>query len=468
MSLLDPIRRYAQPRRSGPPESPPDGASSLRLEAARRLREVLAVDPARHADAAARRADDLVRDAAARLIGDPYTVDDYLRRLLRRLIGDDTSRADGRCALPPKWLILGVNNVCNLRCRMCDIGLGDDSTVFWANLIGDDPRNMSLELLLEVLHQARGFHPRPKIGLAFTEPLIHPRIVDFVKAIVGAGFFASITSNGTTLPRHAEALIDAGLHELNLSVDGPAEVHNRIRGGRESFQKLYRGVEALHEARGRRGVPGPRLTFSFTVTDQNQRHILEFVKAIEPLRPDRIVISQQNFISDEMAAAHNARYHGDLAVVRSNLGEIDPASFDTAGLFDELERVRAYARSRGPGFPALVLVPDVTSIRTLDTFYREPRTFVSGRRCTDPWELMMVRTDGTVIPAHGRCFNFTVGRIDETPLPSIWNSDRFMGLRRTLLEAGGTLPACSRCCGVIGKPVSGNGATRAPDGVKER
>lgn len=337
---------------------------------------------------------------------------------------------------------------------MCDVGLGDRETVFWANLIGDHPQNMSLELLQEIVRQTKQFQPHPKIGLAFTEPLIHPRVLDFAREIVGQGLSCAITSNGTTLPRLADALVEIGIDELAISIDGPREVHNRIRGGRETFEKLYAGVEKLNEAKRQRGVEHPKVTFSFTITDLNYNHILDFVREIEPLRPDRILISQLNFITQAMAAAHNARYDGELAVVRSNLGAMEPADFDTGAIAQELERVRAYANARSADFPALTITPEFTDRAHLDEYYQEPLTFVGGRQCTDPWKMLMVKTDGTVIPAHGRCYNYPVGNLCETPLVELWNSPRFREFRRTLIEAGGTLPACARCCGIIGKPKS--------------
>ena len=36
----------------------------------------------------------------------------------------------------PHWLVLGVNNVCNLHCRMCDVGTETINTNFAQNLIG--------------------------------------------------------------------------------------------------------------------------------------------------------------------------------------------------------------------------------------------------------------------------------------------------------------------------------------------
>jgi hypothetical protein len=54
-----------------------------------------------------------------------------------------------------------------------------------------------------------------------------------------------------------------------------------------------------------------------------------------------------------------------------------------------------------------------------------------------------------------------VGNVNERPLAELWNSERFVSFRRTLLEAGGTLPACARCCGVIGKKREAASSLRA-------
>ena len=58
----------------------------------------------------------------------------------------------------------------------------------------------------------------------------------------------------------------------------------------------------------------------------------------------------------------------------------------------------------------------------------------------------MIKSDGTAIPAHGRCYNLTVGNIYEENLTTIWNSPVLGAFRKDLMKAGGLLPACSRCC----------------------
>jgi MoaA/NifB/PqqE/SkfB family radical SAM enzyme len=394
---------------------------------------------------------------------DRHRITHVSRRLLGYVQGDDYARLDGRCRHAPEWLILGINNVCNLHCKMCDVGLGERGTTFWANLIGDNPHNMTLELLHEILRQGGAFRPRPYVSMGTTEPLIHPQILEFARAIVSQGFYCVMVSNGTMLPRLATQLVEIGVHEIMLSVDGPAAIHNRIRGGRESFEKAYRGAELISATRTRLRRRYPKVRFSFTVNDENYNHILDFIQAIEPLQPDAIHISHLNFITEGMAAAHNAGYGGDLAVARSNLGVMDPGAFDTGAIWAELERVSAYVRSRGAAFPTLTFSPKLDSRHGVDTFYRKPLTPVTGPGCTDPWKMMMIKTDGTVIPAHSRCYNFPIGNIQSSSLQDLWNNERFRTFRQTLRRAGGTLPACSRCCGVLSKPLLAREPTYALD-----
>lgn len=372
-------------------------------------------------------------------------------RAARRVRGDDYDRTDGSCRLAPEWLVLVINNFCNLRCKMCDVGIGESASVFYTHLVGDDPRNMPLSLLETILEQAARFFPKPRIGLAYTEPLIHTGILDFCRAIVGKDFYCTITTNGFMLPRLADALVEIGVDEITVSIDGPDAVHDRIRGREGSFQKLYEGVEQLNRAKAQTGRTRPLVRFSYTLTDENYTHMLDFVRQVEGLQPASLVFSHLNFVSDEMAAAHHAHYDGEWAMTRSNLGTMNLETIDLKAMAQALADLKAYARTR-PGFPPLTIVPDIASEADLAIYYRHPLRFIGGRRCTDPWRMMMIRTEGTVIPAHGRCYNVPIGNVTETPLKTLWDNARFRAFRRTLQEAGGTLPACARCCGVIGKP----------------
>ena len=151
-----------------------------------------------------------------------------------------------------------------------------------------------------------------------------------------------------------------------------------------------------------------------------------------------------------MAAAHNRR-HPELGVAPSNQGPMDLLALDAGVLWREIQEIKSWARA--PGHPPVTVVPDLATPDAVAGYYRRPSDFVGGRRCSDPWRMMMVKTDGTVIPAHGRCYDVPVGNVERQTLSEIWNAPRFRDFRVTLREAGGSLTACARCCGVIGKSV---------------
>jgi MoaA/NifB/PqqE/SkfB family radical SAM enzyme len=372
-------------------------------------------------------------------------------KVARRVLGPDVERADGMCRFAPEWLILCINNFCNLKCRMCDVGIGERASVFYANMVGDDPGSMSLDMLRRVLDSAAEFRPRPKIGLAFTEPLNHARIIDFCSEIKSRGFFASMTSNGFMLPQRAAGLVESGLDDLTISVDGPPDLHDEIRGRKSSFARLYEGIRKVNEEKARTGKANPLVRISGTVNDLNYMHLRELLEALAPLRPDHINIGHLSFITPEMAEMHNAIYSGNLHVGRSCIGDMDLSVIDPVRLSEEIASAKEFAARQHPPLN-LSFHPDLTTPEELDKYYHSPMEFVGGHRCTDPFKMMMVNTDGTVIPAHSRCYNYPVGNIKDASLAQIWNNARYVAFRQVLYKAGGTLPACTRCCGVIGKP----------------
>src|SRR5437867_9665759 len=89
----------------------------------------------------------------------------------------DLKNTTGYCLSAPECIVLGVNNVCNLHCVMCDVGNGMHESNFARSLIGTQPVNMPLELLKRIIDEAAEFLPMPEIGFAFTEPGIYPHLV---------------------------------------------------------------------------------------------------------------------------------------------------------------------------------------------------------------------------------------------------------------------------------------------------
>jgi len=139
------------------------------------------------------------------------------------------------------YLRISVTDRCNLRCVYCMPEKG----VPW--------REMSEILSFEEIERfaaAAVEEGISKIRLTGGEPLVRKGIVEHVarlRAITGIEAIA-ITTNGILLPRYAQALVDAGLNRVNISLDTfDPEVYAAItRGGK--LEDALAGIDAAFEA----------------------------------------------------------------------------------------------------------------------------------------------------------------------------------------------------------------------------
>lgn len=120
----------------------------------------------------------------------------------------------GKLYYSPKWIVLGVNNLCNLHCKMCDVGTQYNKSNFFTNLMGSKPVNMPKDLIWKIIDQTARFFPGTKLGYGFTEPLIYPHLIESLEYANQLGVYTSITTNGLNLRKQAEGLVKSGLNDI--------------------------------------------------------------------------------------------------------------------------------------------------------------------------------------------------------------------------------------------------------------
>jgi cyclic pyranopterin phosphate synthase len=138
------------------------------------------------------------------------------------------------------YLRVSVTDRCNLRCFYClprDCG------------IASRPGQLSLGELARVVRVGTelGIH---KVRITGGEPLVRPGIVDFVRtlrAMPGITDLA-LSTNGTLLVGHAEALKSAGLMRVNVSLDSLRPAVFRAISGRDDFYRVIAGITAARAA----------------------------------------------------------------------------------------------------------------------------------------------------------------------------------------------------------------------------
>jgi MoaA/NifB/PqqE/SkfB family radical SAM enzyme len=339
----------------------------------------------------------------------------------------------------PRHVILGVNNFCNLRCLMCDVGTGNAETNFGANLMGAQARSMPWETFERIADDMAEFCPEARLGFAFTEPLAWRPLGDALAYASKLGLHATVTTNGLLLPKRAAELAAGGCRELFVSLDGPPAVHDRIRRHPASFARAVEGIRAVAALKD-----APEISVFCTISQYNVGHLNAFLAEMLDLPLKQVGLMHNNFVTPAQADEHNALHGAIYPATASNTFESDPAAIDIARLAGELADIAASDWPFG-----LTIQPHLAGEAGLETYYRRPARFV-GRRCHDAFRMLMIDADGEAVPVHGRCYRFPIANVRDVGLAGVWAHPKIEALRATLDEAGGLLPACSRCCGGFG------------------
>lgn len=133
----------------------------------------------------------------------------------------------------PKYLFVRVQEACNADCFFCEFALSKD------------PYRFPLGEMQRLAAEAR---QRGVTVIRFTggEPLMHPQIVELVRAASVEGHEVSMITNGVLLTKYADELIDAGLSQVILSLDSPdPETHDTYRRTPKLFERAVEGAAAL-------------------------------------------------------------------------------------------------------------------------------------------------------------------------------------------------------------------------------
>ena len=233
----------------------------------------------------------------------PAIIPTVLRMEYRHRLGIPLDRRfrPGRSA-PPTNLSLNLTNRCNLKCIMCR-GIRHGGAVPENRPWYSRKRELPLEDWVRLLKQVAPF--RPWLYVTGGEPLMYPHFREFVLEAKKLGLVVHLQTNATLLAREADFLVEMGVEAVNVSIDGPPPVHDRIRGLTGGFAQVEAGVQALVAARKRSRRPNPILSFNCTISKANLDYLEEMVPLAIRLQGDFLQLQHTMFDSPENVARHN-------------------------------------------------------------------------------------------------------------------------------------------------------------------
>jgi MoaA/NifB/PqqE/SkfB family radical SAM enzyme len=322
------------------------------------------------------------------------------------------SRRWVRSLAPPDWLSVNVTLRCNLSCVMC-------TTCY-------DAPELSLDELRRIVDEAADMGVRVFNPLG-GEPLVRQDLEELLAHAAERGMFVTLTTNATLLrPERAARLARVRPERLhvNVSLDGPEEAHDRVRG-RGSFARAMAGYRALREADAAAGNPVRTVRANVILHRGNVHGFEDFLAWLEA--EGFSGVQQLTLFRDERDDGVGGMW-------------FTPA--DLPALEALCERLAA-AKEAGRG-PARLLVNPPADLRRVPRYYREGLSPLEAP-CWAGWKELYVNADGGVLMCDGK-LDFLAGRfgsVREASLRELWRSPA-LAERREVVKAC-TTPCIQGC-----------------------
>lgn len=306
----------------------------------------------------------------------------------------------------PSFIFFSFSDVCNLKCRFC----GRESMhhkkdgIFTMEMFGQ---------VAPYLHLVN--------FVAFTghgEPTMHPRFFDVAETCKRAGARVHLTTNGTLLDdRRINHLLDMGLDEMIVSLDGTTEETTAdLRAGFQ-LAPILSNVERLIAERNRRGLSAPQVDMHMVVSRNNMHQMPDMVRlcrrlTLRELKIFNMIAHKPEFLSESVCHTWRFKYY--------------------------MFRARRLAKRLGVAFQYLYNQPDPRRqsrvINRKDDGVR--------RYCTFPWQMPFLYKEGDVRPC---CVSdFVLGDLHHETLWQVMHGETARNLRRSFIT-GDYVFDCARC-----------------------
>lgn len=310
----------------------------------------------------------------------------------------------------PRELYLESTNRCNELCDQCPR----------THLGREADRDLSLDEVVAITSQLPALDRVVLHGLG--EPLLNPQLPAIVAHLRQRGAYVLFNSNATALSERAgRALIEAGLNELRVSLDGARpETYARVRGvNARTLPKIIRNVAAFTAIQRALGAEAPRVSFWFTAMRENLPELPRLVDIARETGVREIYVQRLIYFGEGLAREEQSIYRRaaeqEVAIIEETAQRCAEhgIAFQATGATTPEEYIHASAA--------------------------EAQATESQRRpwsgCRRPRTLAYITAHGNVFsccfaPFHaGPAATRVLGNVFERPFAEIWNGPRYQAFR---------------------------------------
>ena len=293
----------------------------------------------------------------------------------------------------------------------------------------EDDRDLSYDNFLRIVDQFPVLDRVVLHGLG--EPLLNKELPRMIRYLKDRGTYVLFNSNGILLnEKRGQALIDAGLDEYRLSMDGSTrKMYAHVRGV-DAFDKIWRNVRAFLAMQKAQDATKPVLSVWFTAMRENLHELPGLVElageaGVKEVYMQRLVYFEEG-LADSKQALFRRSSAEELALVRS--------------CEERCKELGIRFNAAGSATPVESLVRD---------FGDRPW---SG--CRRPYELTYITSSGNVLSCCFAPFGHksareykeerVLGNVFEQSVQEIWHGESYQSFRRAF-ESYHPAKHCSQC-----------------------
>jgi MoaA/NifB/PqqE/SkfB family radical SAM enzyme len=323
----------------------------------------------------------------------------------------------------PTQIYLEVTNRCNSLCVSCPLT--------YDHFLRFEPKHhLSWGQFRHVVDQLPQIDRAVLHGIG--EPLLNPELPRFVAHLKQRGAHVLFNSNGLLLDeRRGDALVEAGLDELRVSIDAVTpELYHRLRGI-DKLPQILANLRAFVARHG--GQHRPRLSLWLVGMQENLEQLPDFVRLGAELGVPEIYLQRLVYFGTGEPIAEGTT----MIPEQSLYGALEQRQAELIAACEEL------ARELGLMFAASGATTPYESVAVQGTH--------PWQGCFRPWALIYVTANGTLLPCCIAPFaapdyqSIILGNIFTRPLSELWNGERYMALRSAVLSPNPAPWPCQNC-----------------------
>lgn len=335
-------------------------------------------------------------------------------------------------SLFPKVISFTLTNHCNLRCHMC----GQWGIKGYMKKNSYHNPDLPVSLWEKTVNEIAK-HNVQAVCIRGGEPFLYPEVIDLLTHIKSKNLHISIDTNGTLLKKYAEDIVKLKIDALNISIDGPSEIHNKVRGVKNCFQQIEESIKETKKYESQNNTKINK-TVCFTISEPSYKGLDEMPDVTRQLGIENLCIVPYYYYHEETGESYEhimKKYFTCQA--NSWQGFYRKESGININQF-----IQIFKRFKN-NLREINLIPfmDYTEDNYIQWF-KDDHTKVDTYNCQNPWRLLDIQPNGDV----NFCVDFPdyiIGNINEHSLSEIWNNDKSEKFRTYLKKQ--SLPICNRC-----------------------